>query len=349
MLDMSIQPRKHKVYVSKKFKHIKDIISHVSFVIFDDGSDNIDYAFGMTDDLPRYGLVVTKREYIENGAKILDAFYVECMYNNDHGEDIVFLRHRTNRPYFRSISFVVQGVDVETTAPWLCLLFMHGYIICSTWNTHGNFEQVKTHVVEKGIYNNQNVFYHNLSTLTGLKHVRTLFAIKVRADEVYANMLPVIQQVLSEKDTRKITTANIFIRPQSAFPFHLSDHIIGGRTEELRKMFLGAEQLIHNRVPFRGLAMFRESYWVPEQIFAIGYLFQYYPIYYLQSNNCATLMNKHFTSVDIHWLHPLRIIYTLWFVNNDCVKKRKVTVNQGNLFEHRDTLIDQESYLALKN
>jgi hypothetical protein len=249
--------------------------------------------------------------------------------------------------YFKDTSLVVQGVDTELTPKTLCVYFLFGQIIASTWNMLGNFSEVVQHVTTNGIYNNQNVFYHIQTVLHGLRKVTTLRAIKLRSDELYLDLVPIVEKMRQFPD--KLVTTNIFLRKVWDFPYHCSDHIFAGQTKNILRMFLASEQLIHNRMTWQSLKIFTQPFWVPEQILSIGYMLNFYPLYALTREACPFLMNHHFTSVPVYELMPYHIVFTNWIVTNEQVYGKKVVVDEYSLQNHLCKICDLDSYEDLWN
>ena len=87
----------------------------------------------------------------------------------------------------------------------------------------------------KHMYNNANMNYQVASTLNGLKKVNTKYAIKLRSDECYSDLTKFIEKI--KDNPEKIITSNFFFSQNDYEPFHPSDHVIGGTTENLLSMF----------------------------------------------------------------------------------------------------------------
>lgn len=77
-----------------------------------------------------------------------------------------------------------------------------------------------------------------VSTIEGLKKVRTKYAIKVRGDEFY-NYKSLIEAVEESED--KVFVAPIFFRRMNHYKYHISDHLMAGRTDYLLNMFKAAK------------------------------------------------------------------------------------------------------------
>jgi len=84
-------------------------------------------------------------------------------------------------------------------------------------------------------YNNvQNKYLHFFSVNMGLNLANTNYTIKMRSDEFYSNLTPFMESI--RKSPEKITTGDVFFR-NAKIPFHPSDHLVGGTTENMRLVF----------------------------------------------------------------------------------------------------------------
>jgi hypothetical protein len=327
------------------FESLVKYILKVPFLVISTVSHDIDYFIGELSNecIPRKGCI-TIEDCITD--EVLDLFDNECTYSFG-GSKFYFLRRKDVLPTFEDISIVIQGMDSCDTLYSFCIGFLYGKLVASTWNIHQNINEVTQHIEKYKIYNNGNIFYHVLTVLLGINRVQTKMMIKLRCDEVYTNLIPIIETMIGNPD--KIITTNIFIRSVDVFPYHCSDHIIAGSTENLRKMFLGAEHLVHNKVPKYPLKYFKNPFWVPEQILTMGFLINHYPLYSLKKENCYDIMNLHFKSVDILSLSPEVIIYQDWWMDNDIWTPHKVRVTSTNLSQHIRKLLDKQSYNRISN
>lgn len=71
------------------------------------------------------------------------------------------------------------------------------------------------------------------SIYEGLKHVKTPYAMKVRCDYWIGNLEPFINKMSEYPD--KFVTNNMYFRPDHVAKYHLSDHMVGGRTSDMLK------------------------------------------------------------------------------------------------------------------
>jgi hypothetical protein len=95
-------------------------------------------------------------------------------------------------------------------------------------------------VLREGYNNVQNKYLHFFSVSMGLNLANTDYVIKMRSDEFYSNLEPFMESV--RKYPEKITTGDVFFR-NSKIPFHPSDHLVGGTTENMRLVFGRAKEL----------------------------------------------------------------------------------------------------------
>ena len=76
------------------------------------------------------------------------------------------------------------------------------------------------------------------TTFAGLKKCNTPYVVKVRSDEMWVNLQPLIKEFL--KDDTKMVTSNIFYKPTYDV-YHISDHLMIAQTnffkEGMRKFF----------------------------------------------------------------------------------------------------------------
>lgn len=87
-----------------------------------------------------------------------------------------------------------------------------------------------------------NYYYQLYSTHKGMEQVTAKYTIKMRTDEYYSNLGPLIDIFL--KDDEKLVSGNMFFRSVSDYPYHISDHLFLAKSSVLKKSFsLMVEQL----------------------------------------------------------------------------------------------------------
>lgn len=84
-----------------------------------------------------------------------------------------------------------------------------------------------------------------VSTINGLNEINSDYVIKMRCDEYWSNIHEITK--LIEEDTEKVICGSLFFRPVGMHPFHISDHILAGKLENIKLMFESAHtNLINN-------------------------------------------------------------------------------------------------------
>jgi hypothetical protein len=94
------------------------------------------------------------------------------------------------------------------------------------------------------VFNIQNRYYHYLSVQIGLTACVTEYAIKIRSDEFYSDLVPFANAVTTLG--RKIVTNDVFFR-NTSMPYHISDHLVGGKTREMLETFRLAREFSENQ------------------------------------------------------------------------------------------------------
>jgi len=80
-----------------------------------------------------------------------------------------------------------------------------------------------------------NYYYQIYSTHKGMEQVTTKYAIKMRTDEYYSNLAPLIDVFL--RDDEKFVSGNVFFKSVSVYPYHISDHLFVAKSSVLKKSF----------------------------------------------------------------------------------------------------------------
>lgn len=96
------------------------------------------------------------------------------------------------------------------------------------------------------VFNGQNVYYQVLTSLTGLQEVKTKYAIKMRTDQWFGNLIPMFNAVMSHPE--KYTCANLHFRPDKFLKYHPSDKLIGADSKILLNTFETALYRLKNNV-----------------------------------------------------------------------------------------------------
>lgn len=294
-----------EIFVAKDFSFLLQYVNPISHVkvkdAFEQGKTH--YYIGTYSGecvlLPKEGMVVPYDSVIHVD---LHTYFIETIMNHN-GIRYYFLRHKD---FLNDITFVVQGLDKPTTLTTVCMAFLFGKVVLSTWNVY-NFEDIKSRVQSRNIHNNQNVYYQVYTTLWGLRKVKSRFAIKIRSDEIWSDFTEFNKTMKNHPD--KLCCSNIYLRKVCHYPYHTSDHVIGGRTIEMLKMFQKAYDLLEENKMFRE-KWFSGCIWVPEQVLTISYLLMFHKKSELTESNCRSIVLKHFKSVEIISFRNFKITFT---------------------------------------
>ena len=150
-------------------------------------------------------------------------------------------------------TLVIQG-PIHRNLSTMCLLHPHINTIISTWEnpswTHPTIKEYlepikrdnlqlfinpspKQSKMDK-VYNKQNRYLQFLSTFKGLQRVPTKYSIKIRSDEYYSDLMPIMRMLL--QDENKLVTNDVFFRKISYLRYHPSDHIMAAKTDRLKRL-----------------------------------------------------------------------------------------------------------------
>jgi hypothetical protein len=97
------------------------------------------------------------------------------------------------------------------------------------------------------VYNQQNVYYQTLTTLYGIREARTQFVLKLRTDQWFGNLTPILDRI--RETPEKLICANLHFRPNNIYQYHPSDKLYGGDRKLLEETVRIMYQRITNNVP----------------------------------------------------------------------------------------------------
>lgn len=83
--------------------------------------------------------------------------------------------------------------------------------------------------------NHRNIYYQSWSSFHILEKVKTEFVIKVRSDEKFTDLKPIIDKI--NKYPNKLITNNVGFTSTKHVAYHPSDHLIACNTDILKKTF----------------------------------------------------------------------------------------------------------------
>lgn len=155
---------------------------------------------------------------------------------------------------YHDFTMVIQG-PIHRNMLTMCLLHPHINTIISTWDdpnwTHPTVREylksierpnlqiivnrpLKQEKLDK-VYNKQNRYLQFLSTSKGLMWSQTKYTIKIRSDEYYSDLTPLMYTLI--QDDSKLVTNDVFFRRSEYLRYHPSDHIICGQTHKMKELF----------------------------------------------------------------------------------------------------------------
>ena len=95
----------------------------------------------------------------------------------------------------------------------------------------------KTPILEDkiGIHHDSTFYYALYTTFKGLQKIESDYVIKIRSDEYFTNLNPIIETISKNPD--KLVCGNIFYKPWRIKPFHMGDHIFVCKTKTLLEAY----------------------------------------------------------------------------------------------------------------
>lgn len=127
--------------------------------------------------------------------------------------------------------------------------FSHENICVSIWEDDIEYDFPNQWKVIKSKKPYERIGYKNfdlqlISTINGLDVIDTEYVIKMRCDEYWSNIDEILKMI--NEDDGKIICGSLFFRAVGMHPFHISDHILAGKLENLKIMFNSAYENLKN-------------------------------------------------------------------------------------------------------
>lgn len=209
------------------------------------------------------------------------------------------------------ISFLIQGKLLQSTYDFYLKNYKNNSLIFSTWKENNIIlnESSNSVFLENNIpeiiydyktFNYVNAYYQIISTLNGLKKINTKFTVKIRGDEEYSNLNSIYEMLNLNEDS--LYTSSIFFRKwnyENHHKYHISDHIIAGKTEDLLETFDSARQSFDDGKYFN----------VVESFLYKNYLKIKYNIpLELNSEEHYDIMKKNVKILDLKEFEPYKIV-----------------------------------------
>lgn len=224
-----------------------------------------------------------------------------------------------------SLSIIIQGPLNDRSISTIPSYLNYGEVIVSCWDTDDlsrlDTYKDKIKIIVSKFSDTQSYprrpgsqspwILQNMTTRNALRVATGFSSIKLRSDESFPILDPVIDKLKTNRDSKneetgafnwfKIVTSNIYFRHDIEKKFHPSDHIIAGQTSRMKEIFEYSCKLCSKKQEIK----------FPEQLICQAVIETYRdPILkrydYLDFSNSVNLMKKHFDIVRIRDL-PQRI------------------------------------------
>jgi hypothetical protein len=222
------------------------------------------------------------------------------------------------------LTIIIQGNITQECFNFYLEHYKNYKIIISTWEGYslskengGDFNCMESKfkykpkiIVSKSIEcGHQNFTCQVVSTLNALKEVKTKYVIKIRGDEYYSNIKYLYD--LIKKNKNKIISSPIFFRKWLHSRFHISDHIIGGVSKNVKLMLQSSYDIIFLKEKNCDINSFTPQ--VSEQKLTYWYLKKKEPI--INDTNEIDICKKHFKIFNIDLMKP-------YLVTSNCFKTK---------------------------
>jgi hypothetical protein len=215
------------------------------------------------------------------------------------------------------VTLLIRGkINTELLNKYL-LNYYHNYIIISTWPDSPWVNSINLKLVN---YNKhsvilnmqkpsdsfegfQNLFYQIKCVYTALDSISTKYTIILRGDEYFSNLDYVFDSI--KYATNYIFCSPIFFRPKSFHPFHISDHLLAGTTQNLKMMFdTSYKNFSKNDLPL---------VYEPEVYLTKNYLFRKYgrrmSVFDKKIISPEVSMKNHFRILDLNKMKPYTAVF----------------------------------------
>lgn len=213
------------------------------------------------------------------------------------------------------LTVIIQGCPSQETVDFHLEHYQNYQVIYSIWDWDTTSIPTSSKVKVIRSSSLQDTGSHNFalqvySTARALEQTETPYAIKLRADEYYSNIDYIFESMV--RDPSRLHVLPIFFRPWHLFPFHISDHLIAGTTDNLKAMFESCDQEIKKS----------NWQWLNSTTPEIGLTEMYLKERTGQDiTGRRELMPKHFNILDLTQLEPYLVSVNLMkakFYSNFC-------------------------------
>lgn len=149
---------------------------------------------------------------------------------------------RVIRPFeMEGVTLMIRGPLAEDSRKFYGAFYEHIPKVFSVWKEHNQgIEYPESVVVENEMPERFSVYDIDMeldvfATLEGLDRVKTEYVIRLKGDEWYSNLNVVAEAI--KRQPEKVHVLPVFLKKWKAWPFHVSDHLIAGKTEIVKSMF----------------------------------------------------------------------------------------------------------------
>jgi hypothetical protein len=165
----------------------------------------------------------------------------------------------------------------------------------------------------KKIDNSQNKYYHFYSVYLGLQACRTPSVLKLRSDEFYSDISPLIDAIHTHNN--KLITTDVFFR-NCSMPWHPSDHIVGGSTSIMTDTFKLAKEMCEGFESIQSKQLIKhikdvtgKDFIAAEQFLGMAGILSQASANKLKEPKCEELMKELFHIVPTEQLGMFRVMF----------------------------------------
>jgi hypothetical protein len=214
-----------------------------------------------------------------------------------------------------NVTIILQGKVLQDSLDFYIKNYPTANLIVSTWvgsdlnlsNLPESYNVILSKMPKKR--GDQNVNLQLVSTLNALRFVKTDYVIKIRGDEYYSNLEYVAYSI--SMNPNKVYCTPVWFRHWSFMKFHISDHMIAGKLENVNMMFEKTKFNIDNELITHIVNGAPHRFWEPEINFTRSYLMEKEPNRFGKVDG-RQLMVEHFDILDIKKMYPYRIVANVY-------------------------------------
>jgi hypothetical protein len=215
----------------------------------------------------------------------------------------------------QDVTLLIQGNLSQESYNYYVENYPQLPIVFSVWSYHSTNTSYLPHnvtLLQKRIPIDADYDYINCKlniVNTGFDLVKTPYVIKLSGEE-YFNIEEIINQI--KKYPTKIHTSPIDFKHPKDKPFHISDNIIGGKTEDIKLMYNVAKHFYENK------SIYIDEDATTEMYLCKSYLIAKYKEHF-NENNIVSYLIDNFSILDLETLKPYKLIsnrYNYYWHNN---------------------------------